>query len=210
MDLYRLLSEHSPAMQRAIAANWQIDLRDPDPRQAALQLGDAMLAPGAVETRLATLSPEAREALALLAQRHGQAALKGLALRYGEVRRIGPGRLERDHPWDEAPSPLEELVYNGLAFRAFGAVPGGHGELLTVPGEVLERLPPPAKATPAFDLPLAATPATVADEGSALGEDILALLCHLRRVQPVAPTDNEHLTPPGFQCQVLGVRAVVL
>jgi hypothetical protein len=198
MDLYRLLSEHPPAVLRAIAANWQVELEDQDPLQAARQLGDAMLAPGALVARITALSPEARQALSVLAQSHGQAAMKSLTLRYGDMRRVGPGRLERDRPWDETPSPLEELVYNGLAFRAFGAVPGGHGELLLLPGELLERLPPPTRAAPAMDLALAPEPALVADAGLALSEDVLAVLSYLRRVQPAAPPDDDHLQPPAW------------
>ncbi len=196
MDLYRLLSEQPLAVLRAIAANWQVELVDQDPLQAARQLGDAMRA-GACRAQRA-FSPEARQVLSVLAQSHGQAAMKSLALRYGELRRIGPGRLERDRPWDETPSPLEELVYDGLAFRAFGAVPGGHGELLLLPRELLERLPPPTRAAPAINVPVAPEPALVADAGLALSEDVLAVLSYLRRVQPAAPPDDDHVQPPAW------------
>jgi hypothetical protein len=183
LDLYRLLAEQPLAMLGAIAESWQVALAESDPIRAAQLLGDAMLASGAVERRVAALSPGAREALGVLRREGGRATVKSLALRFGELRRIGPAALERERPWKHPMPPLEELVYSGLAFRAFGAAPGGHGELLLAPRELLERLPASGQP-PVVDAPLADLPDRVADQGLALSEDLLALLSHLRRAQP--------------------------
>jgi len=197
LDLYRLLAEHPTPMLRAIAASWQVALDEGDNVSAARQLGDAMLAPGALSRRLEALSAEARETLALLAREGGRASVKSLALRSGELRRIGPAALERERPWEAPTSPLEELYYNGLVFRGFGPLPGGHGEVLLVPREVLERLPAPTPIAATLEQALAEPPAVVYDDGLALSEDILAVLCHLRRVQPSAEGMG-HLTPPAW------------
>lgn len=65
---------------------------------------------------MAALSPGAREALGILRREGGRATVKSLALRFGELRRIGPAALERERPWEHPMPPLEELVYSGLAF----------------------------------------------------------------------------------------------
>lgn len=197
LDLYRLLAEHPLPMLRAIAASWQVALDEGDNVSAARQLGDAMLAPGALSRRLETLSAEARETLALLARESGRASVKSLTLRSGELRRIGPAAIERERPWEAPASPLEELYYSGLVFRGFGPLPGGHGEVLLVPREVLARLPAPTPVAAALEHALAAPPTVVYDDGLALSEDVLAVLCHLRRVQPSAEGVG-HLAPPAW------------
>jgi len=194
LDLYRLLAEQPLIVLSAIAESWRVTLDEADPIRAAETLGDAMLTPGALEGRLSRLSPEAQEALEGLRREGGRAMVKSLALRFGQLRRIGPAALERERPWQAPASPLEELLYGGLAFRAFGATPGGHGELLLVPREILDRLPT-AKQPAALALPTATPPTSIIDQGLALGEDMLALLCHLRRVQPPVDTSDAEQLP---------------
>ncbi len=196
IDLYRLLAEHPPEVLRVIAEQWQVSLWESDTIGIARRLGDAMLASGALERRIAGLSAAARTALYTLAREGGMASSKSLALRFGGLRRIGPSALERERPWAAPVSPIEELFYAGLVYRGFGAVPGGHGELLLLPRELQERLPR-FHETDADIIETAPEPTAPLDDGVALSEDGLAILSFLRRARPLA-ADIAHSQLPAW------------
>ena len=63
----------------------------------------------------------------------------------GEIRAIGPGRLEREGIWREPENPAEELWYRGLIYRAFADFGDGPLEYIYIP----EDLAVPAEETPA-------------------------------------------------------------
>ena len=69
----------------------------------------------------------------------------------GEIRAIGPGRLEREGIWREPENPAEELWYRGLIYRAFADFGDGPLEYIYIP----EDLAVPAEAVLPQALPAA-------------------------------------------------------
>ncbi len=183
-DLFRSLDDYPEEFHRALAETWDIDLPADEPLHRVLRLGEGMLAAGAVERIVQTLSPEALEALAHLAADGGASAGRTLAMRYGEVRRFGPAALRREQPWQEPSSPLEELYYRGLIYRAFGDLGDLVGELFVIPDQLLARLP--ALEPPSFrNILIAALPTDeLLCQGDTLVEDVMAEIVHLRQ-QPI-------------------------
>lgn len=183
-DLFRSLDDYPEEFHRALAETWDIDLPADEPLHRVLRLGEGMLAAGAVERIVQTLSPEALEALAHLAADGGASAGRTLAMRYGEVRRFGPAALRREQPWQEPSSPLEELYYRGLIYRAFGDLGDLVGELFVIPDQLLARLP--ALEPPSFRNILIVALPTGEElcQGDTLVEDVMAEIVHLRQ-QPI-------------------------
>jgi len=182
-DIYRCIADHPLPLRQAIARRWGLPATRPDTPgddlSEAEALADALLASPRAGEVLASLSEGAREALATLARAGG--ALPAHRLRgYGSIRRMGPVRLAREQPWLAPANPLEELLYAGLLYRAYGSTEAQLGEMLLAPEELLALVRPLLGAQePAALEALAGVPGASA-QGDALAEDILAVLAHLR------------------------------
>jgi len=185
-DLYRCLDDYPPPLLQAIAEAWQVALAQGTPREMSGKLAEAMLAPGALEGLLARLSAEAHEALAGMVRAGGVAPAYRLFHGYGAIRRLGPARLARERPWLQPANALEELLYKGLIYRAYGTVGDYYGEVLLIPQQLQERLA--ALGLGAAELKVAEVepPARIQADGRALIEDILAILVHIRKGQVAA------------------------
>lgn len=180
-DLYRSLVEYSPEMLAGVAAAWHVDLPKAEPRDQATTLAEAMLSPGALDALVSALSPAAREALAIVVGVGGAVPGHRIALRYGAIRRLGPSRLAREEPWARPANAVEELYYRGLIVRAYGTVGDHYGEVFAVPQQILERVPALEPLAERSLSPEAPAPVAVYAEGSALVEDLLAVLAHIRQ-----------------------------
>ncbi|MFP3897372.1 MAG: helicase-associated domain-containing protein [Anaerolineales bacterium] len=194
-DLYRCLDEYTPTMLHAISDPWQIPLAKDEPRQMAVCLAETMQTSPMLKPLVEGLSSEADEALVHLLRQGGSSPSRRLSARYGNIRRFGPLRMERERPWLRPDNALEELFYRGLLYRAYGNVDDRYGEILFIPQELLVRLytlkgdelEVKAQAVP--------TPEQVEGDGSAIMEDLLAILVHMRREQPpVPPRGQDPLT----------------
>ena len=76
---------------------------------------------------------------------------------HGEIRPIGPGRLERELTWRQPESPAEELWYRGLIFRAFADFGDGPLEYIYIPEDLhvpADLRQPPADAAPPIIAPV--------------------------------------------------------
>jgi len=149
-SLQRCLVDYDMAMLRALAQNRGSTLTTNHQSEAVDLLAVALLEPLSVRTALARLSPEGREALDILLAAGGRMRAPYFARRFGQVRPYGPGRLERETPWQDPANATEELLYNGLIFRAFHQDEVGPGEFFFVPGDLLALLPQPQVRLPAF------------------------------------------------------------
>jgi hypothetical protein len=149
-SLHRFLIDYDMAMLRALAQNRGVALTTNRQPEAADQLAAALLDPLSVRTALARLSPEGRAALEALLAAGGQMRAPHFARRFGQVRPVGPGRLERETPWQNPANPAEELWYAGLIYRAFAEEQGGPGEFVFVPDDLRPLLPEPQGGPPAF------------------------------------------------------------
>lgn len=188
-DLYRCLADHPVPLRQAIARTWATGLTPGDDLADVRALADALLASPRAGEVVSALSAGAREALAVLAREGG--ALPAHRLRgHGSIRRFGPARLAREQPWRSPANPLEELLYAGLIYRAYGSAEAQLGEILLIPEELLTLLEPIVGApAPAVLAPLEDVPQQAA-QGDALAEDVLAILVHLRAA-PAAGLDPE-------------------
>lgn len=194
-DLYRLLDEYPPILLEAIAEGWHVVLPKGEPLEMVRALGDAMLAPEALERIIAGLSAEARDALAELVAQGGAAPALRLTMRYGSLRRFGPARLARERPWDQPSNALEELYYRGLIFRTYGELGDYYGDVFLIPHQLFERMPPLAVQAPEWDQPLPEPPEAIRSEGRNLVEDLFSLLVSLRQAPLEWPQPDEVANP---------------
>jgi hypothetical protein len=124
------------ALLRAIATQWGIDLPTNRHDDAVDTLAAHLASPSA-QAEMWSALPEA-ERLALLDVLNASGEMPGGAFtrRFGEIRPMGPGRLERERPWESPVSVAEGLWYRGLIFKAFDQGPGAMQEVVFVPQEL--------------------------------------------------------------------------
>jgi hypothetical protein len=179
-SLHRFLIDYDMAMLRALAQNRGVMLTTNRQIEAAEQLAAGLLDAQSVRSALARLSPGGQEALEALLAAGGQMRGPHFARRFGPVRPIGPGRLEREAPWQEPANPHEELYYLGLLFHAFYDDGGGPGEFVFIPSDLLPLLPEARAETPSFPVELVPAPIQREAEGHALVEDMFVYLAYLQ------------------------------
>jgi hypothetical protein len=186
--LHRFLVDYDMTMLRTLAQNRGVTLATNRQAEAADELAARLLDPLSVRTALARLSPQGREALEVLLAASGRMRAPQFARRFGQVRPVGPGRLERDTSWQEPANPAEELWYTGLIFRAFDQNEAGPGEFFFIPDDLQPLLPQPQVAPPTFAVETVSTPAHPQGDELALIYDLFAYLVYLQNhdVRPYA------------------------
>ncbi len=177
------LNEHPMALLRGIAEMRGVELSTNLRPDAAAQLAAALAASGATAAALASCSPAAQAAWRSLRAANGRMKAAVFARAHGEIRPIGPGRLEREAIWQRPETPAEELWYRGLVFRAFADLGEGPLEYIYLP-EDLPLPPDDVQAAPeiAATPPLkpVTAPAAPQYDRNALAADLCALLAALR------------------------------
>jgi len=169
---------------QVIARFWDVDLTSTLQRDAALQMSEAMVTPEAVVQAWESLPDDQRQALQALLDAGGQMPQRVFARQWGEIRTMGPGRMDREQPWGEPNSPAEGLWYKGFIFHSFEQGPDGAYEAVFVPPELQAHLPAPDAPSPSVSLEPVAAPAFVRSTGDAFLDDACTLLSYLQ---------NEHL-----------------
>lgn len=194
------LSEHPLALLRGIAELRGVTLHSNARDEVAAQLAAALADEATTAEGLAGASDEARAAFATLQRAGGKLKITVFARRFGEIRPVGPGRLERDALWRQPDNAAEELWYRGLLFRVFADFGDGPMEYIYIP----EDLPlPPAPAAPppsAEPRPLlpepAAPPARARHALNSLAVDTCAVLAAVREA-PLPQDDDLPATERG-------------
>jgi hypothetical protein len=187
--LHQCLLDANLIRLRAIARFWDVELTANRQRDAAAQLAEAMATPEAIADARDALPDDQRQALEALLAAGGRMPLRVFARQWGEIRTMGPGRMERERPWQEPISPAEGLWYKGFIARAFDQEPEGTYELIFVPPELLAHVPVPPTPPPTITIEPASAPAAVRAAGDGLLDDACTLLAYLQ---------NEKLRPaPG-------------
>ena len=174
------LAEYPRIMLEAIAEGWGIALTDERSDEVVDRLAAEMTDPEVIQILLKRLGDAEREALALAVNK-GQVRAHIMTRKYGDIPRLGPGRLEWERAWRDPASPLESLWFLGLLHRAYGLDRGYRGEVFFVPPDVLDALPSMSVDLADFEVERAPDPSTVKDEGDALARDVFAVLVHLRK-----------------------------
>ncbi|HLY26768.1 MAG TPA: hypothetical protein VKQ72_10545, partial [Aggregatilineales bacterium] len=119
-DLTRTLAAYDPELLRVIANRWDVDLTARDPKQAAIFLAQNMLKAEKVSDAWDRLTDEQRGALQALLGAGGKMPSAVFSRLYGEIRAMGPGRLEREKPYLSPVSLAEALYYRGMIAMTYG------------------------------------------------------------------------------------------
>ena len=141
--LYQSLLDSDLARLRAMAEQWQIELTADRRADVAAELTDEMARIESVERAWHALTERQQAALTDLLQRGGAIPWLIFSRRWGDVRTVGPGRLEREALWRDPISPAEGLWYWGLIQRAFAPQDDDQVEMAFVPEELQLYLPAP-------------------------------------------------------------------
>ncbi len=187
-ELRRFLVDYDMSMLRALASRRGVALTTNRQTEAVDELATLLLDPMSVRTTLAQLSSEGRVALDALLAAGGRMRAPRFAWRFGQVRPVGPGRLEREALWQDPANPAEELWYAALIFRAFDQDEGGPGEFIFIPDDLRPLLPEPPAAPALPALELVPPPTKLPGDEDALIHDMFAYLVYLQNhdVRPYA------------------------
>lgn len=134
-----------------------------------------------------------------LVRASGRLPVAAFARDHGDVRLMGPGRLEREEPWFDPESPAEALWYRGFIYRGFDETAEGLIEFFYLPNEFLAQFPPspkltaPVKAAAVAALtPLTEATPPVPDLTDAVDDlTTLLLLAQQHGLQPGHAADHE-------------------
>jgi len=189
MNLHHALLDYDSVLLAAIAECRGVELTPSRQRDAVEQLAKALLDPGSVQEAITWLSSGQRMAIDALLAAGGRLPAARFSRDHGAVRRMGPGRLEREKPWRDPQSPAEALYFAGLVFFGFDEAEGQIIEIAFIPDDLLSLLPR-AKAS-AKDLPVetVSAPQIARDTGRAIAEDLTTLLAWVEVESPRCQQD---------------------
>src|SRR5436853_3314908 len=140
-DLSRTLSDYDLELLRVIANRWDVDLNSRDAKQAAERLASAMLKPERASDAWDRLNDEQRGALQALLGGGGKMPKAIFSRMYGDIRQIGPEKLEREKPYLNPASLAEALFYRGLIAVTFGEGTKAPQPVVYVPSDLIPLLP---------------------------------------------------------------------
>src|SRR5258706_1679595 len=130
-DLARTLADYDLELLRVIANRWDIDLSSRDPKQAAERLASGMLRPEKVADAWDRLDDAQRGALQTLLGAGGKMPTAVFSRLFGEIRPMGPGKMEREKPSLEAANLAEAMYYRGMIAMTFGEGVKGSSQAFT-------------------------------------------------------------------------------
>lgn len=178
--LYQTLMDSDMARLRVIAQQWGIELLAERRADISAELAEAMARVEAVADAWRTLDPEPRAALEDLLRHESAMPWAAFTRRWGRIRMVGPGRLEREALWQSPISPAESLWYWGFLQRApaIGST-GTSVDMAFVPESLALYLPAP----PPLEVPLPETtspPLHVHAYEDHLCDDLAALFAYVQ------------------------------
>lgn len=135
------LQDQDLGFLQIVAELWGVELNAPDARQGRAALTTALSDPLLVEEIVDSLPAEAIKALSDLCTHDGRLPWALFIRRYGEVRRFGPARRDREKPYREPSSVAEMLWYRAFVGRTFFDTPTGPQEFAYIPLDLYEQLP---------------------------------------------------------------------
>jgi len=119
--LEQALHDHELIVLRVIGEWWELNLTGSQKRECIQQLAKT-LNDLDMNREIDYLGPEESAALIELVQSGGQMPVAAFEREHGSVRRMGPGKMERDEPWLDPVSPAEALWYRGFLYQAFDEI----------------------------------------------------------------------------------------
>lgn len=162
---------------------WDAPVSATTPREVIDSLAAHMLVERHTLDAKASLPEEARAALEAVLNAGGKMPLAAFERRFGNIRPMGPGKLERERPWQAPANIAETLWYHGFIFRAFDKAPGTPTEMAFVPND-LRALLTPAEPEVTFDNKRQKTDESSGESSvlrpSSLLDDVTTILCHIQ------------------------------
>jgi hypothetical protein len=144
--LEQALQEHELIVLRVIGEWMELDLAGADKAASVEALAEVLARVDMVE-EIRHLAPDEAAALTELAQSPGgRLPVATYSRAHGEVRQMGPGRMEREEPWLDPASPAEALWYRGFLYRGFDETDEGLIEFFYLPRELVQQFPSLPKA----------------------------------------------------------------
>lgn len=162
-SLESALIDHELIVIRVIGEWWELDLTGADKRQAVKLLAERLLQVD-LQQEMLFLPPEEEAALQDLLAQDGKVPVSTFQRAYGELRLMGPGRMEREEPWYDPASVTEALWYRGLIYRSFDPKAEDAVEYFYLPNEFLgkiEPVPEPVVEEMAVPIPRSASVASL-------------------------------------------------
>ena len=135
-DLRNSLSRMDFNQLKIVAEKWRLPFSAPDAREGVNQLIDHMLVFGALQEILENLTTLEKEALLWLDSVDGKEPWTHFTRRFGEIREMGAGRVDRERPDRDPISPAEGLWYRALVARGFFETDSGPLEFAYIPEDI--------------------------------------------------------------------------
>ena len=135
-DLRHSLSRMDFNQLKIVAEKWRLPFSAPDAREGVNQLIDHLLDFGALQEILENLTTPEKEALLWLDSLDGKEPWTHFTRRFGEVREMGAGRVDRERPDRDPISPAEGLWYRALVARGFFETDSGPLEFAYIPEDI--------------------------------------------------------------------------
>lgn len=136
----KALEDHELITLRVIGEWWELDLTGSDQKDSVEALADRLTQID-MQQELTYLPQEEIAALKDLVAKSGRLPVAVFSRKHGDVRMMGPGRLEREEPWFDPTSVAEALWYRGFLYRGFDEGVDGLLEFYFLPDELLQQFP---------------------------------------------------------------------
>ncbi|MCL4263698.1 MAG: helicase-associated domain-containing protein [Anaerolineae bacterium] len=143
-SLTQALQEHELIVLRVIGEWWDLDLTGSGKAACVKELAAALSQLNFPE-EVGYLPPEEASGIQTLVQAGGRMPVAAFARDFGDVRLMGPGRLEREEPWFDPENAAEALWYRGFLYRGFDETAEGVIEFYYLPDELMSQFPKPGK-----------------------------------------------------------------
>lgn len=147
----KALLTHELIVLRVIGEWWELDLTGQDKVACARTLARVLPSLNLSE-EIEYMPPEEAEAFQELMAAGGRMPVAAFSRSYGEVRLMGPGRLEQEEPWYDPTGAAESLWYRGFIFRGFDETAEGVIEFYYLPDELMAQFAVPTAVSPVAPL----------------------------------------------------------
>lgn len=142
-DLEHTLQGHDLGFLKIVAGAWGIELNAPDAVTALPIIVQGIIEHADFAEIVEVLPQDAKNVLQTLLQNEGRILWAAFVRQFGEVRRMGMARRDRERPDLKPASAAEVLWYRGLVGRAFLSLPPANEpqEYAYIPEDLLPLLP---------------------------------------------------------------------
>ncbi len=142
-DLEHTLQGHDLGFLKIVAGAWGIELNAPDTVTALPILTAGVLENADFAEVIEALPEDAKQVLQALLQNEGRMLWAAFVRAFGELRRMGMAKRDRERPDLKPASAVEVLWYRGLVGRAFLSMPPADEpqEYAYIPEDLLPLLP---------------------------------------------------------------------